>query len=397
MCGQRFEMETKRNLTLLAYLLFVFNGMVFIATGVLIESIAKYFHVSEADVGFALFSMSVARTAIFFASGYILSRVSMKRALHLSLVVLFISGVVMFLSRNIMMFDVGCILMGIGSSFTVTVPNFIIVSLYSKEQKFQKLNILNATFAIGGTLSPFIVGSLLQLHVEWKYFLSFVFVASIGFIVWSAFSKFPERENSLNNEVKVGKAWHFSIYLISIAMICYVLSESTFCLWSVSFFQERYHFDIFFAGSLLTLYWLFVAIGRSSVYLLSKKMRLDKYISLMGVLSIVCYGLVFLDHIPLSLICVISLLGLSNSTLYASILSYGTDQLSTPSSTLMTLFIICGSVGGISAPFITSFIESSMGVFYALLSGNIAITILFIAIFITKFDKKNPVVGLEKG
>ncbi|MCX5773642.1 MAG: MFS transporter [Fusobacteria bacterium] len=387
------EIESqRRNLTLLAYFLFIFNGMLFISTGVLMESISVDLKVRVAEVGLALFIMSVSRTGIFFLTSTILKRISMKTALTISLIILGVSSLVIINCHSLWQFTLGCILMGIGSSFTITIPNYIIVSLYIKIEKFKKLNILNATFAIGGTLSPFIVGSLLQINVEWRVFLWFVLGGSLFFIIWGMKSHFPKKsENSMNDFTQKKLRWNFSIYLIATAMLCYVISESTFCLWAVTFFQLKYDYNIFFASSLLTLYWLFITIGRSTIYLVSQKIRIDKYIGIMGLLSIISYSMIFLNHIPLTLLCTVALLGLSHSTLYASILSYGTDQVSSANPSVMMFFVICGSTGGISAPFITSIIENYTSVFYALFLGNIAMIILFVAIYFTKFDKRNPV------
>jgi len=92
----------------------------------------------------------------------------------------------------------------------------------------------------------------------------------------------------------------------------------------------------------------------------------------------------------------IAIMGTGYAALYASILSYGVDQLSYNDPKLMSFLVLSGTIGVILALPISSFFVNHFNILTALFVGLLILGLLIITIFITLFDKNNTAVKERK-
>ncbi len=389
-------MNTVNRLTWLSYLIFMFLGCEFISQGVLILFVSKTYGISLAHVGYLLFIPSLIQAVVTYFNGYFLEKTDLKHQIHIGLGAISLS-LICLISSYYPIFLIGLFVLGFGNGILISVPNYLIVTLHN-ENKFQKLNIINFFFSVGGIIGPFLLGQLLEISCPWQLAVAISFVF-LGLLFWLnkaiEYSKFasdePEEEDA---EKKI--TWHLSIYLIAAALFFYVLSECIFSAWIVSYFKIVYNFSIAKATLGLTIYWMFITFGRFGADKIGKYMRIYQFILLSSSLAFLAYLMIFLNKNTTFDLIMIALMGLGYAGLYASILSYGIDQLPYNCPKLMSFMVLAGTIGGVLALPFSSFFVNRFSILTALALGLGILFMVIVCIYFTIKDKNNPVKD-EKG
>lgn len=384
-------MNTVNRLTWLSYLVFMFMGCEFISQGVLILFVSKTYNIGLAHVGYLLFIPTLIQAIVTYFNGYFLENTNLKYQIYIGLGAVSLS-LLFIISGWYPLFIIGLIPLGFGNGILISVPNYLIVKLHN-ENKFQKLNIINFFFSVGGILGPFILGQLLEINWPWQFIVALAFIF-LGILFWLnkaiEYSKFaPDELKDEDAEKKI--SWHLSIYLIAAALFFYVLSECIFSAWIVSYFKLVCDFSIAKATLGLTIYWLFITFGRFGADKIAKYLKIHQFILISTSLAFIAYLLIFLNKNTTFAMIMIALMGIGYAGLYASILSYGIDQLPYSCPKLMSFMILAGTIGGVLALPFSSFFVNHYSILTALALGLGILFLVIVCIFFTLKDKNNPV------
>ncbi len=385
-------MNTTNRLTWLSYLIFLLLGCAFISQGILIICISKTYAINIANVGYLYFIPAAMQAIATYGNGYLLDKINLKNEVLIGLgFVLF--GFICIISGWLPLFIIGLFPMGLGYGILISIPNYIILQLHP-DCKFQKLNILNFFFSVGGILGPLILGQLLEVSFPWQLTvsISFIFILLIGFITLKI--PFSHMVNAKTEETTESadsnkKRWHYSIYLIAAAMLFYVLSECVFSTWIVSYLKINRQFSIAEASMGLTVYWVFITFGRFAADKIGQYMKIYQFILGSTIIAFVSYIFVFFTSSLTATFIMIAIMGTGYAALYASILSYGMDQLSFNSPKLMSILVLSGTIGTILALPLSSFFVHNFGFLTALLIGLVFLALVIVAIYLTLKDKNN--------
>ncbi len=396
-------MNITNRLTWLSYLTFILYGCAAISQGVLIICIAKTYQINIANVGYLFFIPAAIQAIVTYGNGFILDRINIKYEIIVSFAAMFL-GFTFMITGLLPLFVIGLVPLGLGYGLLTSIPNYIILNLHP-EKKFQKLNYLNFFFSLGGMLGPFILGQLVDLNCPWQIVLGMllVFIFLLGLFAYKIpFSYLRDNDqeesdtSSTINATEAKSKWHYSIYLISLAMLSYVLSECIFSTWIVSYLKIHSKFNMAEASIGLTIYWLFITFGRFAADKIGNYMKVYQFILGSSIIALAGYILVFFSHSTIITYTMIAVMGVGYAALYASLLSYGMDQLSYNNPKLMSLFVLSGTIGTILALPLSSFFVRNFGFLTALLIGLIFLLVLIVSIFMTLKDKNNPAVDQTK-
>lgn len=384
-------MNTVNRLTWLSYLIFMFMGCEFISQGVLILFVSKTYNVGLAHVGYLLFIQTLLQAIVTYFNGYFLERTNLKLQIYIGFGAVAL-GLLCIISGWLPLFIFGLIPLGFGNGILISVPNYLIVKLHG-ENKFQKLNIINFFFSVGGILGPFILGQLLEINWPWQFAVALSFVI-LGILVWLnkriEYSTFaPDESKDEDGEKKI--AWHLSVYLIAAALFFYVLSECIFSAWIVSYFKLVCDFSIAKASLGLTVFWFFITFGRFGADKIAKYMKIYQFIILSSSLAFIAYLMIFFNKNTMFAMFMIGLMGLGYAGLYAAILSYGIDQLSYNCPKLISFMVLAGTIGAVLALPVSSFFVNHYSILTALALGLGILFLVIVCIYFTIKDKKNPV------
>jgi fucose permease len=404
-------MNNVRRLTWLAYFLFIILGMFYISQGVLIINMAKTYDISLPYLGYLLFIPALAQAIATFTNGYLLDRVNLKYEVIIGLVCVVIS-VLCIVSGTLPLLIAGLFPLGIGYGLLCSIPNYLIITLHPLD-KFKKLNFLNFFFSIGGISGPFIVGQLLEFNVDWRIIVSLsilLFIFMFWYVGEIPFSKIKREESAGNNQeddkdkknaesshaLIEKQKWNYSVYLIAGAMLAYVLSEVCFSSWIVAYLKLDYGYSIVKASLGLTVFWIFITFGRFAADKIGSYLKIYQFVLASSFLAFLAYFLLFFTKHTTFIFIMVALMGLGYASLYASLFSYGMDQLKTSCPKMMSFFIICGSVGNILAMPLSSFFVNKFSIFIALCFGLVILGLVVLFIYLTLYDKSNNALENKK-
>ncbi|OGV18414.1 MAG: hypothetical protein A2X47_09790 [Lentisphaerae bacterium GWF2_38_69] len=366
-------------------------GCVFISQGVLILYVSKSYNFSVANVGYLLFIPTFIQAIVTYFNGYFLEKTNLKYQINIGLGFETLS-LIMIISGYYPLFILGLIFQGFGNGILISVPNYLIITLH-KEDKFQKLNIINFFFSVGGIIGPFLLGQLLDINWPWQLAVSLGFIFLI-LLFWLnkviEYSRFKD-EDITQEDSSRRDSWHISIYLIAAALFFYVLSECIFSAWIVSYFKMICGFSIGKATLGLTIFWLFITFGRFASDKIARYMKLHQFILISSSLAFIAYLLIFINRNTTFDLVMIAIMGMGYAGLYASILSYGIDQLPYSCPKLMSFMILAGTIGGVLALPFSSFFVNHFSILSALMVGLIILALVIICIYVTLKDKNNKV------
>lgn len=380
------DKKIKQKITWISYLSFAFIGTIFMLQGVMKIEMAADFGV-ETYIMQSIFTIfTIADTLAIYLNKYFIRKMKLKKIILLAILFVFIGTLGVALSKNIISFSIFIFIYGFATGIFVSLGNYLIISMYNSERS-QKLNMLNFSYAFGSLLTPGFAAWLTKYNVSWTIIFlgSLIFLLFITYLTINSNFEFIEifEESKKEEQNKID----LPVFMVGIAMFSYVNSEMVFNNWLVEYFVEK-GITLSNAKYSLSIYWIFIAIGRFLSGTLLKKIKTSKYILSFSLMAILSFLLLFIAKDIRYIFLIVALMGFAYSGLYANILSYGTE-LGGSSASRMTFYISMGSVGGIVSSPLSSIIRKSFGIDYCLTLAmffilGIIICILFTFIFVSK-------------
>ncbi|MBP2650655.1 MAG: major facilitator superfamily 1 [Firmicutes bacterium] len=346
--------------TLLAYLMLVAIGAALNVVGVITNQVATAFGVDNATVGYCFSLFSVGYAIAILGNGFILAKVDVRKETMVASLVATVAVIGAISMKSLMTFSFFVFIYGLGYGVLCSLGYALIVKLYCNEaERSSKLNILNFFFSVGAIVTPILAGLALEHGISWKTVLIGTLLPVLAVILMALgqrravkLADEPATEAWSDNE-----PWNAKIYVIGLAMGCYVVSEMTFSYWVVTYMMEKLDLDIAVASMFLSIFWGFMAIGRFSTGVFIAKVNTVNYLlGASGVAFITFFGILSVQSTYLSM-AMVAVLGLGYSGLYATLVAYGTDLLSRPSPKLTTFFLTIGAGAGILSFIVSSYIK----------------------------------------
>ena len=180
---------------------------------------------------------------------------------------------------------------------------------------------------------------------------------------------------------EASECWPLSVYVSAIALFTYVLSEVIVSFWLVSYLRQTLNMELVLAGVFLSIFWGTIAIGRLCSGLLASRFAAFHMILAGAALALCAYVFLLASHRPAVIAILVILMGLGYSGLYASILTYGTQQ-ATPSPGLTTFFVSIGCAGGVLSYALSSLLNQLFGLWTAMACGAVLMGIVILLVLI---------------
>lgn len=384
---------------LIAYLIFVFQGLIAPLGSVMIIEIARKYAVDTSIIGY-IFALGIVGGGISaLASGFLIETFGKRKTVFSGILVSLLAGVAITTSNYLAIFALGMFLSGVSSWFMVAVGNYIIVRACQGEKRSSQLNLLNFFFSIGALITPTMAGFMLERGVPWElvFLMPFVLLVVLAILAYSpafGISSSPSYPEKKPLETIPEEKWNVSIYFTGIALGIYCLLESSFASWIVVHLRENLAVDIVEASVVLTVFYICQATGRFASGFIVRHVALNIYIIICSSIGLVAASLIVLSKSYMAVLYLTILLGLGIASLYPSILSYGTLQVKTASPRIMTFFLTSGIVGSVVGMLFTSFLKQHFGVLACIVTT--AISLVFVIMCIGATMLKDQISGLDR-
>ncbi|BDU50003.1 MFS transporter [Haliovirga abyssi] len=373
----------------ISYINFLLIGLTFNLLGVSLIYIAKHFSVDTAIIGYQFGFFTIGSTSGIFFTNFLLKKMDMKKIYIFDYVLLIIGILIIGNTLSLDVFRIGLIIYGLGLGGLVSSSNFLIIAGF-KENRASILTMANFFYSFGAILSPLIAGYILKININWVWIYrgTILLIIILFYLVIKSDFKFLKDSNEDKSENEEKEKWGITIYLVAFAIFCYVLAEMVFSYWIVTYLKMDTGFKIEIASFGLSLFWIFMAIGRFFSSYIVKKMKIESYIILSAGIGFLGYILISQFNSIILIYVLIAITGLGFSGVYAAVLDFGTKQLRNTSANLMTFIIVSGSFGGIMSSPISSFLKERVSIKYSFFSGAIAILLVLVLIVIAEILQK---------
>lgn len=379
-------MEIKKRVTLLAYSMFFFIGLFFMLPGALKFEIAESFFKDTADIQYILTFFTAGSFTSVIINKFLLERFKIKHILTICYGMAFIGIIFVKFLENFMFFGIALFILGLSAGIIMSVSNFFIISLY-KDDRTKILNMLNFCYSLGSLMSPLLVIYMLKINFMWRdiYFMMLIFI--VGFIIFMKFIKF-EKSNEIQKSKKEKENWTIPVFLIALMMFAYVCSEMTVTYW-IEEFSILKQFGKDTAKFHLSLFWIFIAIGRVITGVFTLKIKNGKFIFLFSSLALISLIIIFFSK-GILFTMAIGAAGVGFSVLYATILSYGTQLKEKTATGIMTFYILSGAFGSVASSPFTGTLKKLFNINTVFVSAIVMMSIvIFIVLIVEKIKLKN--------
>lgn len=374
---------------LIAYLIFIFQGLTAPLGSVMIMEIAEKYSVDTSSIGY-IFALGIVGGGIAaVSSGFLLENFGKRKLIFMGIIIALIAGAAITSSNYLLIFAVGMFLFGVSSWFLVAVGNYIIVRYYQGEKRSLQLNLLNCFFSIGALIAPILAGFMLGRGIPWEFVFLAPFVllgilSILAYLPTFGTAEFPSSLPKTTSQLAPDPKWDVNIYLTGAALGFYCMLELSYTSWIVVHLRENLAVDIVAASLVLTIFYICQAIGRFVSGFIVKYITLNTYIISCAIIGLITISLIMFSRSYVAVLYLTILMGLGIASLYPTILSYGTLQVKTSSPHIMTFFLTSGVVGSIVIMLLTSFLKQHFGVLACIGSGAIAAAFVIVFIGITK-------------
>lgn len=394
-----FHAGTKPNtvfLILLAYLLTGVTGLANILPMVVKTATAHYFDTSLVTIGYVFSFYMVGMLVGCFVNGYVLKVLSVKRDIGLAVILYLISVLALYWVHSLLLVGVCLVILGLVAGVTLTVPYSLIIHAFSGKQRSSTLNRVDLMYSVGGFIAPQMAYWMLRNHASWQSVFAAVLVVFAVIATITLITQLPNLnkpgvsssadKNSAHQPHTFSK-WNLNVYLIGLAMFCYVASYMGLNFWVVHYAVKVLHISRGAASWGISAFWWFYAIGCLFSSFMVRIMPVYRYMLGSAIVALVSFFLILHAQNGTFLIISISLLGLGCATLYSSSLSYGSHQVMYPSPRIVSYLVAFATVGTTAAEFISSYIVRHLGL-TAVIQASAALFCVYIVIFsVTLFRK----------
>jgi MFS transporter, FHS family, glucose/mannose:H+ symporter len=367
-----------QKLTQLAYLAMLIIGSTISLAGVTTPEIARTFRVDTYQIGYAVTLFTTGYSLAIYFNGFVLEKVNIKKELTCALVGMFIAVLALTAAPSLLVYALSMAFYGLSAGVLYSITYYCLAALYEGKERASKLSFNSFSFSVGSLLAPFLAGLALRQHVAWEaVYLSLIGLMAVLLLYAYRLDFSLLRRSKEQQEAAVAEKWNLAVYTSALAIFCYVAAESVVSYWVVTYSHSVIGMEIGAASFTLAIFWAFIALGRLSAGLITKRVAANHYIlvtSLLGILALIAF-LLWADRMEYAYP-LIACAGASFSSMFALLLSFGIAQIHYISSKLMSLYMTSGAVGNIAGLFFSSYVNQHFGLPRTLLTSIVALAIV---------------------
>ena len=306
----------------------------------------------------------------------------------------FFSFVILINTPPLIIINILMLILGLTKGSITLFNNYYVNNMY--ENPAPKGAILNAMFAIGAFISPFLLSFILYLGFNWRYILGLIAIIA-ALVVAGFFTTDNETllfyknnakgsvANGTNKDMEFIKDKKF--YINTVLLFFYLGFEYSVNGWFITYLKDTGIMSVSLATTLVSITWIAILISRLFIAKISQNISPKKIMVFdsLGLLT----GFIMLISTKNVFIIVISLfiLGLFMAPVFP--LSYAVSKESLHGSAFaMTMFTALTAIGGIITPYILGVISNTFNMSTAVFMLIVNAILIFILSCINyKFEK----------
>lgn len=373
---------------------YFFSGMATLIIGATLPHLMKETGLDYIGAGSILTFFYIGNFFGSFLFTALSARLGDKFSITLMTCLSFLSFVILINTPPLIIINILMLILGLTKGSITLFNNYYVNNMY--ENPAPKGAILNAMFAIGAFISPFLLSFILYLGFNWRYILGLIAIIA-AFVVAGFFTTDNETllfyknnakgsvANGTNKDMEFIKDKKF--YINTVLLFFYLGFEYSVNGWFITYLKDTGIMSVSLATTLVSITWIAILISRLFIAKISQKISPKKIMVFdsLGLLT----GFIMLISTKNVFIIVISLfiLGLFMAPVFP--LSYAVSKESLHGCAFaMTIFTALTAIGGIITPYILGVISNTFNMSTAVFMLIVNAILIFILSCINyKFEK----------
>ena len=373
---------------------YFFSGMATLIIGATLPHLMKETGLDYIGAGSILTFFYIGNFFGSFLFTALSARLGDKFSITLMTCLSFLSSVILINTPPLIIINILMLILGLTKGSITLFNNYYVNNMY--ENPAPKGAILNAMFATGAFISPFLLSFILYLGFNWRYILGLIAIIA-AFVVAGFFTTDNETllfyknnakgsvANGTNKDTEFFKDKKF--YINTVLLFFYLGFEYSVNGWFITYLKDTGIMSVSLATTLVSITWIAILISRLFIAKISQKISPKKIMVFdsLGLLT----GFIMLISTKNVFIIVISLfiLGLFMAPVFP--LSYAVSKESLHGCAFaMTMFTALTAIGGIITPYILGVISNTFNMSTAVFMLIVNAILIFILSCINyKFEK----------
>ncbi|MEO3987845.1 MFS transporter TsgA [Plesiomonas shigelloides] len=359
-------------LTWISFLSFGLTGALIVVTGIVMNSVADFFHIPLASMGNTFTFLNTGILVAIFLNAWLVHIISLKRQLSIGFVLMLFSVVGLMFSKGLMLFSLCMFILGVVSGITMSIGTFLITQLYHGRRRGSMLLITDSFFSMAGMIFPVAAGYILASHAAWYWVYALIGVVYLAIYLLTMTSEFPplHKNDSDGNAVISSERWGTGVFVIAAAALCYILGQMIFISWLPDYVSTQFSMSVEKAGALVGSFWMAYMIGMWIFSVIVRFFDLYRLVLSLTLLAALAMYVFIGDNSGHYLHISIIALGFVSSAIYTSLITLGSQQTKVSSPRLVNFILTSGTVGTMLTFVVSSPIIHHYGPKVALWSAN---------------------------
>ena len=336
---------------------FFLSGICSISSGVIISILRDHYGFSFSLSGTLVSAMSIGNMLALLVSGILPGMIG-ERATTLTMAIgYFLGYLISALTGNPVFLLIGFLIAGIAKGCTASKCTILVGN--NTDDRPKAMSLMNAWYALGALLCPFLIASLQGIHASMPMYC--ISLTGLGLWLVFCFSGLPGRAVSPSGAprrtdysfLRNGGFW-----LLAMLMFCENAAEYTVNGWLVTYYKNEQILTGTLAAYTVTVQWAFTLAARLLLAFLMKDRNPFKALAVMGVGMTVMYGVLLKVSAPLPALIALALFSFSVAGTYPMGVASVGEMLSSASVGILLAF---AGVGGILFPWLVGIVADYAG------------------------------------
>ena len=390
-------------LTLICYLSYFFTGSIVTVTFVVIGPVAHSFSIKAGTMSYLVTFQNLAMWLAILTSGLCISKTPLRKLITIGILIEASSLLLLTCFNYPVIFSIFMVAVGFSAGVLMSIGSYLIIKINSNpKERIKQVLITEFFFSFSGVVMPLFAGKLIsymeshQYNILWIVIYYIILVVGLFLIFLSTKASFPDPlGNNFNeeekNEVSHSRQddnWGTSIYCTALSAFSFICAELTFSTWLYAYLTQSLNWISSSSGAAVSLYWLSKSIGLFLSPMIAARIALRRLLVIAMTFSTIIY-MIFLIENSMNIIwmCIL-LFGLSNSVIYAGLISFGSLQVRKTSPKLIAFILTAGTTGTMVYPAISGFINNNFGNYATMFISEVAIIMCLLSFVLAYITSK---------
>jgi TsgA-like MFS transporter len=388
-------------LTVVAFMTYMVMAGLMTQIGVLISPMSEYLGISITAAA-SMFSLLTGGTfAGTFVAMLVYSRFPIQRIFQCNYLA-FLVLLILLVSLDIRLQSVVSVylfLLGLCCGVGLAGGAVLIAKIYNEQKRASAFLATDCSFSLAGFIYPSLAVVLLAANQLWTVSYAAVGVLAILILIASFILSFPENSQVVETEQvaspKQTNIWTPRVFIIAIALCCYLATQTTFLTWAPNYLQQALGLDASQAAAAVGNYWGPSVFGLLTVTLLVIKVPTRPLLLAVIAIAIILSTLLYTTQDPDWFLTVTLALGFMTSCIFKLAISVGSQQIHHAPPILVTFLLCAATVGSTIAPALSALVVSIFGVSSAMLMTVIGFVLVAILV-VTCLIMEKPAISTQE-